>query len=693
MFPFVCQELEERIPSPIEVDGVSNDPVQLNVTVKFDSGAREDKILYPRIHSFDTGILKEVVTRHVDIKRVTSIAVVMKIPPLTNSAVPSQLDDNERKKLLQHVFKMVQKAETGIAEVLGKPNPFQIKIEINNYSWKIPKLDETISNTEQIRNRIKVHRNALLSELDPGVLLFALSQYKAFPKKFLESLPIGCFEKIERILQFVENGSDEVAKEFLRALNDLEYNAMVEMIDPSDAKSKAENIKKRISSNYKDVLDEMQLSLAKEILSKCIGDTDAIMKRILPANGNRRQRMSELLHFVLQDDSNLIEFENILQNNDLGNIIDTWFEHLSSQKLQILLESFDVKIPSYPVSRDLLKGPKLTECVKEVRALARSVVLCKSLKVKNKKPGTVWACAVVVKIVDNQVVISEKYPEDWSVFIKDKDMSIVKVILIEGIWEDISNTKRLVYQKYKPHIEFGKFHLHHVSEKFDEIAKLSAHKKIISYKQHVESIRRSFPLHSIENIVNKAASRALSYENIIDVCRFAYISGIGNVNSGSYTTRSVFTLNRISVQLQDEVKESITRNLGTEICSELRKHIRLEPGNTLRLELIQDVLGKATGVVLASMLIVMISIVNPIAGMVAAAGAGLVTILAGTDANSISWRDTVAEEIYKEVSNRRLTIENEFSSLLRAKFELASDDLNTVERSLEDFRRRIDLID
>lgn len=89
-------------------------------------------------------------------------------------------------------------------------------------------------------------------------------------------------------------------------------------------------------------------------------------------------------------------------------ILVTWFEHLSSQKLQILLESFDVKIARYPVSRDLLKGPQLTECVKEVRALARSVVLCKSLKVNNKKPGTVWACAVVVKIVDNQVVISEK---------------------------------------------------------------------------------------------------------------------------------------------------------------------------------------------------------------------------------------------------------------------------------------------
>lgn len=74
----------------------------------------------------------------------------------------------------------------------------------------------------------------------------------------------------------------------------------------------------------------MQLSLAKEILSKCIGDTDAIMNRILPDNGNRRQRMSELLHFVLQDDSNLIEFENILQNNDLGNIIGKYFSYFQN---------------------------------------------------------------------------------------------------------------------------------------------------------------------------------------------------------------------------------------------------------------------------------------------------------------------------------------------------------------------------
>lgn len=284
-------------------------------------------------------------------------------------------------------------------------------------------------------------------------------------------------------------------------------------------------------------------------------------------------------------------------------------------------------------------------------------------------------------------------PEDWSVFIKDTHTDLVKVILIEGIWQDISNTKKIVYQKYKPHIESGKLHLHHASEKIDEVAKLSAHQKISSFKQHVESIRRSFPLHSIENIVNKAASRALTLENIEDVCRHAYISGIGNIYSASYKTHSIFTLNKIAVKLKDKTKESITRYLGTELCYELRNHIRLEPGNTLRLELIQDIFGKTTGVVLATMLIVMISIVNPIAGVFAAAGAGLLTVLTCPDVNSTSWRDMIANEIYNEVSNQRLAIENEFSSLLRESMNVASDHLNTVAESLDDFRRRLDQID
>lgn len=96
-----------------------------------------------------------------------------------------------------------------------------------------------ISNETQIKNRIKVHRNVLASELDPGILLSALTQCKSFPQNVLDALPIGSCERVEAILAFVENGSDDVVNEFVRALHDLSFDGMVELIDPSIAKSKA----------------------------------------------------------------------------------------------------------------------------------------------------------------------------------------------------------------------------------------------------------------------------------------------------------------------------------------------------------------------------------------------------------------------------------------------------------------------
>lgn len=82
-----------------------------------------------------------------------------------------------------------------------------------------------------------------------------------------------------------------------------------------------ENIKKRIGSNYATLLDEMQLTLARETLSNCIGDVDETLKKISPGNGNRRQRMSEFLQFILQHQTNLIELERTLNNNGLRSVV------------------------------------------------------------------------------------------------------------------------------------------------------------------------------------------------------------------------------------------------------------------------------------------------------------------------------------------------------------------------------------
>lgn len=73
--------------------------------------------------------------------------------------------------------------------------------------------------------------------------------------------------------------------------------------------------------NYKDILDEMQMALVNETLSRCIGDVDMIKEKCLPKNGKRRKRMGHFLQFILRDDHNVIEFEKMLTNHGLENLL------------------------------------------------------------------------------------------------------------------------------------------------------------------------------------------------------------------------------------------------------------------------------------------------------------------------------------------------------------------------------------
>lgn len=82
-----------------------------------------------------------------------------------------------------------------------------------------------------------------------------------------------------------------------------------------------EDIRRRISYNFRNILNELQISLAKETLTKCIGNVDAVHEMILPKNGKRRERMTRFLKFILQEDYNVIEFEKIVNSNGLEELL------------------------------------------------------------------------------------------------------------------------------------------------------------------------------------------------------------------------------------------------------------------------------------------------------------------------------------------------------------------------------------
>lgn len=81
-----------------------------------------------------------------------------------------------------------------------------------------------------------------------------------------------------------------------------------------------DNIRTKMSSKYKKILDEMQLSLARETLSRCTGNVDDMWRKIAPESGSRTQRMCDVLHFIFQHKGNRVEFEKILKENGLKNV-------------------------------------------------------------------------------------------------------------------------------------------------------------------------------------------------------------------------------------------------------------------------------------------------------------------------------------------------------------------------------------
>lgn len=65
----------------------------------------------------------------------------------------------------------------------------------------------------------------------------------------------------------------------------------------------------------------MQITLANEILSMCIGNIDAVRNKISQLDKSRYQRMNDFLRFIVQDDHNVIEFAKVLKNNGLEDLL------------------------------------------------------------------------------------------------------------------------------------------------------------------------------------------------------------------------------------------------------------------------------------------------------------------------------------------------------------------------------------
>lgn len=273
----------------------------------------------------------------------------------------------------------------------------------------------------------------------------------------------------------------------------------------------------------------------------------------------------------------------------------------------------------------------------------------------------------------------------------------MKVILIKSDLQNIFETKYEVYHKYEGYFPTEQVHVQHMSEQFVEVAKLSAKRKIESFKHVIESIRESIPLHSIEYIVRKAVNRALSKENITQLCNIAVIEESGNSTSDPYYCRSGSTIDRLKGELVEKTLDSVSKHLGSEISAEIQKHIESEIKSKFDPSLFNFNLGLASSVIVDTLSVGAVALVTalifPLAGLFIAVVGSLLTLFSAVNVNSPLWRRDVANEIYKQVSDKKQKVLEELASDMKKRCEITADQLTGIIRQLEDHIRRIHLID
>lgn len=262
--------------------------------------------------------------------------------------------------------------------------------------------------------------------------------------------------------------------------------------------------------------------------------------------------------------------------------------------------------------------------------------------------------------------------------------------------QNISETKKGVHEEYKKYLCKETFYLQHEGEQFVEIAKLSAHRKIVSYKHVIESIRDGIPLHSVEHIVRDAVNRSLSEENITQLCNEAVIAESGNAWSHPYKCHFNATVSRLKRELETKTMNLVYDHLRSGISAEIQKHIESKIKSKFDPSLFHSDFDLSSLEIVDTFLIELLCrflpFISPVAGLIIVAN-HLTTLFSPVNVNSPSWRGEVANDIYRQVSAKKQAVIKELTAAVQRSCEVTADHLTIVIRQLEDCISRIHLID
>lgn len=276
-------------------------------------------------------------------------------------------------------------------------------------------------------------------------------------------------------------------------------------------------------------------------------------------------------------------------------------------------------------------------------------------------------------------------------FFNVKKEDIVKVILIRSNFLNVIDTKYSVYEKYAYLYNLESWYMQHEFEEYDEVFRLCAHKKVVQFRKLLESIMKGIPKHNIQTIIEEAANRALSRENITQLCYDSVIRGYGNVDSPPNKCYSQSTVDKLKDELVETTIHSVSSSLGSELCNGILRHIEKEIKSTVHVAFRMPL--HPFGLMEFDVVTFISSLLNSVIGIARAIFTSIVTYWRGVDVNSRSWRIDIATEIHKMVLENKSKVLKELSSNITSRCRATEDHLKWISQKLEDIRGRIHLID
>lgn len=259
--------------------------------------------------------------------------------------------------------------------------------------------------------------------------------------------------------------------------------------------------------------------------------------------------------------------------------------------------------------------------------------------------------------------------------------------------------KLKVYKTFKSHIDSENIFLHHVFEEYDEVAKLSFHRKLSWFCENIKEYSKSISEANLEKIIKEAEDKALTKTNVRDLCFGANIKDdkvdVGTAHDRSYVCYSIFRVRKLKEILVEETLQKIGESLGSEICREILRHIESRVKTKLKKDLIPLKLELTKELFASVTVIVMMAIslfFSSWLGVLVAVGTFFYTLVTTVDVNSYEWRRNVADEIHEKVTDKKSAILKKILPDIQNLCKTTSTDLKKVADSLLALQQNIQLI-